>query len=187
TPSWTDLFPANGSSERPAAAPPDRAVPPPAPIPVQATAAPGPVTAPPPDPTMQPPTESSGPPEQLPRGWVNDPEKLRRILLAIHEIDSAGNVVDNEHFVERFCSKMGWKTLNRYQTGGVFAWLARKGYVSRLLRGSRPIGYELTEEGWELVREAVEAGATSEAAPGVPPPDPAKIILTFGQLAQQFA
>ena len=133
------------------------------------------------------------PPDQAPRmrsplkGALHDPDKTKLILLTIEEIHAMGSLVrDNDHFVEVFCQKLGLQNINRHETGGVFAGLARRGYIERFARGSKPVGYILSAEGQELIKDEKRGGgATALGAPPAPA-DLAQTIVEFGPLAQRF-
>jgi hypothetical protein len=98
------------------------------------------------------------------RGWLGDRDKIRLLLLAIHEISQEG-ACPQDRFAELLCDRMGWEGANRYEVGGVLTSLVRKDYIARRLRGSRPFGYLLTEEGLRVIADLVHPAAPVAGAP----------------------
>lgn len=142
----------------------------------------------PPGPAEKDEPADEAPGKSSPRGWVSDPEKTRRILRAIHEINSGGFILSLDHFVQTLCDKLGWAPASRYEVGGVFTSLVRKDLIIRLVRGSKPIGYELSDDGWKLIKDIVNVPPPPKAAaaPAAPAVDPVYAIRSFGPVARQF-
>jgi hypothetical protein len=149
-------------------------------------------------PAADPPPADPTPPEPAPaergargsvRGWLGDAEKTRLFLLALHEINAPGQWYPQDEWVEHLCKRLGWEGVNRYEVGGVLTSFVRKNYIIRRLRGTRPFGYDLTEEGQKLIADLLRPAA----APPVPAPaaprsgtDAAQIIRSFGAIARRF-
>jgi hypothetical protein len=120
--------------------------------------------------------EADGGAAPIMRGWTHDPEKLQRTLRAIDDAFHEGKATDIDAFVAILAERLGWQAMRRKQIGGIFTALARRGLINRLFRGSRAIGYSLTEEGEKLrgerkPAEQASAGPTA-AAPAAAPPTP---------------
>jgi hypothetical protein len=114
------------------------------------------------------------------------------MLYAVHEIASKGGLArDNGHWMEMFCDKLGFKGLNRHETGGLFASMARKGYVLRVLRGSKAVGYQLSDQGLGLIQELLASdsakAAAPPAAPPAPPRDRAQLLIDLANFGEQAA
>lgn len=123
------------------------------------------------------------------RGWTGDPEKIRLILLAIQEIGANEFVNHQEHFVQLLCAKLGWEGVSRYEVGGVFTSLVRKNLIMRVLRGCKPVGYALTDDGWVLIRDLCDPPPPpAQPVPAVATPTTslADTLRSFGPLAQHF-
>lgn len=139
------------------------------------------------------------------RGWLNDPDKTRLLLLAIHEINEGG-AYPQDRWSDMLSHRMSWEGANRHEVGGVLTGLVRRDLVMRRFRGSRAYGYVLTEEGRRLIADLIEAApppASPSSAPPAPLPaaplppasspaavfagrDAAGIIRSFGPVAKQF-
>jgi uncharacterized Zn-finger protein len=178
------------TTEEPAAAPADS--PEPAPLPPE-PAEPPPAFLPPPPAAATPLTESSAmpPPKDLPkptgaaRGWVSDPERIRLLLLAIHEINQKGSY-PQEQFVQLLCQQLSLDGLNRYEIGGLFTALVRKELVVRVVRGTRPFGYTLTDEGRLLIKDLTVPPPPPPPPPRVEERDLTEVLRGFGTLAQKL-
>ena len=124
------------------------------------------------------------------RGWTHDPERLRLLLFAIHDVSSTQiPLTDQARFVELLCQKLDWRGLTRYEVGGVLTSLVRQEFVIPVYHGSRRVGYQLSDEGYVQIRDLVEApirAATSNGVAEKPADDPVDIILSIGQLAEEF-
>lgn len=142
------------------------------------------------------------------RGWLNESDKTRLLLLAIHEINQGGTYFQDQ-WVELLCQRMGWGGANRHEVGGVLTSLVRKDLIERRFRGSKPFGYLLSAEGSRLIADLVpdasaqprsvslSSGAPLTAPPPAPVPsppppaprtvnDPSGLIRSFGPIAKQF-
>jgi hypothetical protein len=132
------------------------------------------------------------------RGWLDDGERTRLLLLTINEVDQTGSY-PQDRFVELLVAKMNWERANRHEVGGVFTSLVRRGYIIRKFRGSKPYGYELSEEGRAMIEDLLRAQSAPAAAPAPPPPaptaapapaepdvDPAAVIRSFAPAAERL-
>lgn len=140
---------------------------------------------------------SERPPSGCARGWVGDVEKMRLLLLAIHEINEEGTYPQDQ-WVEFLCQRMNWQDANRHEIGGVLTSLVRKGFVERRIQKSKPFGYLLSEEGGRLIADLVDRALSPPSAPlscarpssavqaSREPDGPAHIIRSFGAIAKQF-
>lgn len=125
------------------------------------------------------------------RGWTTDHERMRLILLAIDETSKNKLIHDQEHFVKLLCEKLGWQGLRRKEVGGIFTSLVRKEYICRILRGSKPIGYELTQEGKVAIKDIIGRDIsvptpTTKTQSQPTTGDQSSIILSFGPIAKQL-
>jgi hypothetical protein len=180
--------------------------------------------APPPDP--QPPFVPPAPenipqaescePANIPsgraRGWLNDNDKIRLLLLAIHEINESG-AFPQDQWSDLLSERMDWKGVNRHEVGGVLTVLVRKNFIERRIRNSKPYGYLLSEEGLRFIADLIAPTSTPPSFPPSPPPlappvvppaprlaassatasfvsraanEPSEIIRSFGPIAKQF-
>jgi hypothetical protein len=138
------------------------------------------------------PPEAPGEAGETTRGWLDDPEKTRLLLVAIREVNAMGSH-PQDRFAELLSERVGWKKANRHEIGGVFTSLVRRGYIVRIFRGSRPYGYELTEEGRALIHDLIHP-ATPTPSPAVPRTAPtaptsvdlAAVIRSFDPIARRF-
>jgi hypothetical protein len=132
------------------------------------------------------------------RNWTKDPDKLRRTLVALREVDRSGPWSSKTAFVTALARKLGWQGVNRHEMGGVFTSLVRTEYIVPVRRGSKDLGYTLSSKGKEFIKdvlaqeEAQPAGAAAAtsaapAEPAVPAVDAAQLMLDFTPLAQQLA
>jgi hypothetical protein len=126
------------------------------------------------------------------RGWLGDPDKVRLLLLAIYEIDQEGTF-PQDRFVEMLCQRLGWQGVNRYEVGGVFTTLVRRGYILRRMQGAKPYGYRLTAAGTaqidDLTRPTGEgrvAAAPAASVAGLPAGDVVQALRSFTPIAQQI-
>jgi hypothetical protein len=122
------------------------------------------------------------------KGWLSDPEKTRLLLLTIREIDKDGPF-PQDRFAELLAERLGWTNATRYEVGGIFTALVRKNLIVRKFRGSRPFGYELSQEGHQLLEELTPAAPPPSPIPAAPPPptaDPFEVIRSFGSVAKRF-
>lgn len=135
------------------------------------------------------------------RGWLNDADKIRLLLLAIHEINETG-VYPQEQWADLLCKRMDWEGANRHEVGGVLTGLVRKDLIERRLRGSKPYGYMLSEQGQRLIADLIGSlplPASPRSSVAQPPADlssaafvrrggsaAADIIRSFGPVAKQF-
>ncbi len=88
-------------------------------------------------------------------GWIQDKDKVRLTLLAIHDLGREGLANDIDRFVAALVERLGWHGLRRKQVGGVFTGFVRRGYIVRLRQGSQALGYALTDLGRELIQDLV--------------------------------
>jgi hypothetical protein len=120
------------------------------------------------------------------KGWLQDPEKTRLLLLTIREIDRDGPF-PQDRFAELLAERLGWTNATRYEVGGIFTALVRKNLIVRKFRGSRPFGYELSQEGHQLLKELTpDAPPPSPVAAAPPAVDPFELIRSFGSIAKRF-
>ncbi len=120
------------------------------------------------------------------KGWLSDPEKTRLLLLTIQQIDKDGPF-PQDRFSELLSERLGWTSASRYEVGGVFTALVRKNLIVRKFRGSRPFGYELSQEGLQMLKDlAPPPPPPSPAAPPPPATDPFEVIRSLGSIAQRF-
>jgi hypothetical protein len=71
----------------------------------------------------------------------------------------------------------------------MFTSLIRRGFVHKLMHGSRHVGYQLSAQGRDLIRDLLPPTPVDPAAP---PPielsfDPAELLETLTTLAQEYA
>ncbi len=121
--------------------------------------------------------------------WIKDPEKTRLTLLAVHEVSRRGPHPGQAEFAAAVAAEMGWKGAGASALGDVFASLSRRGYVSKRLDGARHVGYELSAQGRELIRDLLPPATP---APPTPPPvelafDPAEMLQSLTTLAQEYS
>jgi hypothetical protein len=155
-------------------------------------------------PTQPKPSEPATATTGRTRGWLNDPDKIRLLLLAIHELNETG-AYPQDHWADLLGQRMNWAGANRHEVGGVLTGLVRRNFIERRFRGSKPYGYVLSEEGEREIAELLRAApapvpAPPPAAAAAPPPtpvqtpanaplagsDPAEIIRSFGPIAKHF-
>ncbi len=162
----------------------------------------------PPAPTQAEPSEPANTKSGRARGWLIDADKIRLLLLAIHEINEGG-AYPQDHWAELLSQRMDWEGANRHEVGGVLTGLVRRDLIERRFRGSKPYGYVLSEEGQRLIADLIVPTSlprSSTAVPSAPflsapfPPasptfaafargggsDPADVIRSFGPIAKQF-
>lgn len=126
-------------------------------------------------------------------GWTRDEDKVRLTLLAMHELVGEGKATGIEEFVAALAEKLSWQGLRRKQIGAIFATLTRRGHAYKLLQGSVPLGYALTAEGREIIRDLLPPGeaAASPTARPVPPAgrsaDPARLVAALSGVTQGYA
>jgi hypothetical protein len=121
------------------------------------------------------------------KGWLSDPQKTRQLLQAIQEIDKEGPY-PQDRFSELLAERLGWTTASRYEVGGVFTALVRKNLIVRKFRGSRPFGYELSQEGHQMLKDLTPPPPPPPPVAPPPPPatDPFEVIRSVGSVAQRF-
>jgi hypothetical protein len=135
--------------------------------------------------------KATGRPSGMARGWLSDPEKTQLLLWAIHEISQEGTF-PQERFVELLVQRLGWHGVNRYEVGGVFTTLVRRGFIHRRLQGNKPFGYVLTPAGMSQIADLIQGSAPAPrvappAAPGIAPtPDVLQAIRSFTPIAQRL-
>jgi hypothetical protein len=122
------------------------------------------------------------------KGCMADRERTKELLLAIYAVNEDYGSCPQDRWVELLSERMGWENVNRYEVGGVLTSLVRKDLIVKRVRGSKPFGYELTEEGLELIADRLKSrsGTAPAAGPGAPAVDPAAVIRSFGPVAKQF-
>ncbi len=130
-------------------------------------------------------------------GWIQDEDQLHLTLLVIHELTAKGWNSNYDEFVASLAERLGWQNARRKQIGGVFTGLVRRGYIYRVMRGSQPIAYALTEKGRRNIEEllASEQKAPAPAAPAhraapapaaIPLPDALRLGASLTEITQGY-
>ncbi|MBI1916477.1 MAG: hypothetical protein HYS12_17345 [Planctomycetes bacterium] len=135
-------------------------------------------------------TGTSGPPVEEPgrgdlRSWGKEPEKIRLVLLATHEVEQAGPWPARDDFVSAVADRLGWKDVDRHAIGRVFAVLVRGKYLCQARRGSRGAGYTLTDKGRQLIQDLM--APPTPPTPPTPPPAPAPPVSAAAVVAEQLS
>ncbi len=125
-------------------------------------------------------------------GWTRDADKVRLTLLAIHELGLEGKATAIDEFVTALADKLSWQGLRRKQVGAILSTLARRGYLSKLMRGSVPLGDALTAEGREVIQDLLPPGETApppavgRPSAAAPTTDPARLVAALTGIAQGY-
>jgi hypothetical protein len=119
-------------------------------------------------------------------GWTRDPERVRLTLLAVHEVGVQGQATTIDAFVTVLADKLSWQGLRRKQIGAIFAALGRRGLLSKVQRGSVPLGYALTAEGRRAIHDLLPPGEAGPA-PVALPPEPARLMAALAGISQGYA
>ncbi len=119
------------------------------------------------------------------KDWTRDPEKLRLTLLAIHEVVDARSKTE---FVLTLMDKLGWQGVNRYEVGGTFTGLVRQQLIEGVRRGSKDLGYKLTDKGKHLIHDLLPVEEEAAASPGPALPVAAgPALLGVAELVQKLS
>ena len=156
------------------------------PMPAHPVCAPMPMPEPEPElPAIQPPASKYNSRHPDLCGWLKDPANERLLLAVMY--DTQKDVVDDyKHYNEIIMNKLGWEGMSNAQMGGLFTGLGKKDLVVLKMKGSKRVGYILSDAGEAVIADIVGLPVKKKAVAPAPAPDLLSVLQSVTALADKL-